>query len=172
MPGARRHSLKSQAVPRPAATASNTSANSELSPSPFTSHPSFSPRPPLLRYSPHPNLYFLLCLDSYRPLCPVVLVLFLSCEGASDSFYHSDPSSLTHPCDIHRDLPPNSVCFISHIPLTSCPKFKADRLRAAEYPPVVAVVASALEVAVVEAPDLRMPTTQTLPHLKRVRLDK
>jgi len=150
-----------------------THQNSELLPSPFTSSTSsFPPLPPPLSTLTTYELYYLVCVSGFLSApVPVVLVLFLFCEGASDSFYHSNPSSLTrNPCDAHRDLSSNSVSFISHIFSTPCPKFKTDRLRAAEYPPGVAVAASAPEVVVVVAADLRMPTTQTPHHLKRVKL--
>lgn len=165
-----RHSLKSQ-------TGAKTSCDCEQHIRtlsfclPHSHHPSSSP--PLLpsTFTTY-EFYYLVCVSGLLSApVPVVLVLFLFCEGASDSFYHSNPSSLTrNPCDTHRDLSPNSVSFISHIFSTPCPKFKTDRLRAAEYPPGVAVAASAPEVVVVVAADLRMPTTQRPHHLKRVKL--
>lgn len=109
-------------------------------------------------------------LDSYLALVPVVLVLILFREvHPTHSTLHSDPSSLPKPSQRHRDLLPNSDSSIFHISLIPCPKFRADRLRVAEYPPGVAAAASAPEVVVVETADLQMPTTQTSPRLKKAK---
>jgi hypothetical protein len=105
---------------------------------------------------------------------PVVLVLFLFCEGASNLVISDLRFRSFHPyrnpCDaIVTSFPiPNS--FISHIHQTPCPKFRAV-LHEAEYPLAVVAAVSAPEVVVVEAADLQMPT-QTSRPLRRAKLEK
>lgn len=113
----------------------------------------------------------LVSLDSYLAPVPVVLVRFLSREVHPTRYIlYSDPFlSTRNPRGAIRDLPSSPDSFILHIFLISCPKFRADRLRVAEYPPGAAGAASAPEAVVVGTADLQMAITQTSPRLKKAK---